>query len=901
MVYARVVLRITNQNNASGTKQYFHAGHDFDYLAETVGEWEGVGSELLGLKGKVDQARFDLLCDNTNPETGEQLTSKNLHNRRVGFDFTWSAPKSISVVHALSGDDRLLQAFRDSVKETMAEMEKEVEVRVRKGGATGNRETGNWIYSEFIHLTSRPVNGEPCPQMHLHCFVQNASREEEDGRLVWKAIELGRLRESSYYWEQVQRARLALKVQELGYSVRRTKDAFEISGVPLSVLDKFSLRTKLIERVAKALGVTSPESKAKLGGTTRERKGQMPYRELVDKWQGRLSADEADALKSLPKAGSTTLDNARHARFAVDHTFERVSVADERRILALALRHGCGEVTPEGIRSEADKLLLKKSENGRTWATTSQVLEEERRMIAFAVAGKGTCRTLDVDATNRRGGYKALDPRLFQPSSPQPSNPAILSDEQQAVIDHLLTSQDRVMLVRGAAGTGKTTLATEAVRRINAVGKHVEMLAPTTAAVGVLKKDGFDANTVAALLNRKDLQERAKDSVLWVDEAGLVGTKTMASLFQLADQLNARVILMGDKRQLASVERGSPLRVLEDIAKLPVAEVTEIRRQSGKYKEAVKLLSKGKAAEGLDALDAMKAVKKLKGYEDVAREYVDALKQGSALIVCPTHAEGEKVTEAVRNRLKQEGRLGREERVFTRLVARQLTEAERTETCSYVPGDVAAFHRRQGAFQAGQRVVVESGNGAVLAASGRGLSLFGVQPIALGYGDQIRITANGKTLDGKHRLGNGSQYVVSGFDREGNIRLNNGWTISKGFGHLTHGYVNTAFAAQGRTVDRVMVVAGQSSFPAMTKEAFYVAVSRGRRSATVWTDDRRELREMIERSQGKMSATELIKPKPQPSWWKRMRQYMQRAQAAAKSRVREIGETINQRGLGYAR
>ena len=126
---------------------------------------------LLGLHGKVDKAAFDSLCDNLHPKTGEPITRITGEGRRVGYDFTWSAPKSVSVLHAMTGDDAILQAFRTTVRETMNEMEAEMQTRVRKDKQDTDRTTGNWVWSEFVHLTSRPVANVPCPQIHIHCYM----------------------------------------------------------------------------------------------------------------------------------------------------------------------------------------------------------------------------------------------------------------------------------------------------------------------------------------------------------------------------------------------------------------------------------------------------------------------------------------------------------------------------------------------------------------------------------------------------------------------------------------------------------------------------------------------------------------------------------------------------------
>ena len=138
-------------------------------------------------------------------------------------------------------------------------------------------------------------------------------------------------------------------------------------------------------------------------------------------------------------------------------------------------------------------------------------------------------------------------------------------------------------------------------------------------------------------------------------------------------------------------------------------------------------------------------------------------------------------------------------------------------------------------------------------------SVYARTELALASGDRIRITTNGKTKDGKHKLNNGSQYTVKGFTKEGDIELTNKWVIAKGFDHLTHGYVTTSHASQGKTVDRVLIAMGHESRPAMSAEQFYVSVSRGRDAATIYTDlNAATLREAIQRSDPRKSATELV-------------------------------------------
>ncbi len=675
------MLNITPQSNAEGAKSYFAKS---DYYAsadeqEIIGNWGGKGAEMLKLRGKVDKAAFDMLCDNRHPTSGKQLTKVTRDGRRVGFDFTWSAPKSVSVVHAITGDQAIMEVFRESIADTMQEMEEDMQARVRKGKQDYDRTTGNMCHAEFVHLVSRPTNGVPCPQLHAHIFTFNMTFDPIEEQ--WKAGQFGKIKGDAYYWQAVQQARFADGLQKLGYSIRKTKDAFEIEGVPSSALKKFSLRANLIDQVAEKLGITNPKSKAKLAATTREAKdSSVPYRDLVEIWNRQLDSDESDAIHAIsPNKPQqwTKHDDAAHAAFAINHAFERASVVDERRLLTLALRHGIGEVTPEGIREAMDgHRLLKRDDVGKTWVTTRGILAEEKRMIEFAVQGKGSCKPVAA-----KGELRFKEERL--------------NEGQLRAVEHVLTSRDRVMLIRGAAGTGKSTLTREAVAQLEARGRSVAMLAPSAeASRGVLRAEGFkEADTLARFLLDEKMQAGVTDGFIWLDEAGLVGTQSLVKLFDVAERLNARVVLSGDKRQMASVERGSALHVLESIAHLPAAEVTEIQRQKPRdYREIVALLAQGNVEEGFNRLDALGCVQELPevdSYQPIAKDYIDAIRGGkSVLIVSPTHAEGQLITSTVRSQLKQEQLLGAEERDFMRLVPKQWTAAEKGNLTQYTGDEV---------------------------------------------------------------------------------------------------------------------------------------------------------------------------------------------------------------------
>src|SRR3984893_17266262 len=162
------MIRITQQDNAGAAKRYYSTADYYSEGQELVGSWGGKGASRLGLEGTVDKFSFERLCDNLDPRTGEPLTVRTRTERRVGYDFTFSVPKSVSLLYTMSGDQDIMNAFRGAVDETMREIETEMKTRVRRELQNADRTTGNMVWAEFIHTTSRPVDGLPDPHLHAH-------------------------------------------------------------------------------------------------------------------------------------------------------------------------------------------------------------------------------------------------------------------------------------------------------------------------------------------------------------------------------------------------------------------------------------------------------------------------------------------------------------------------------------------------------------------------------------------------------------------------------------------------------------------------------------------------------------------------------------------------------------
>jgi ATP-dependent exoDNAse (exonuclease V) alpha subunit len=492
--------------------------------------------------------------------------------------------------------------------------------------------------------------------------------------------------------------------------------------------------------------------------------------------------------------------------------------------------------------------LISSDITGRKMATTNEMLGLESRLIEFARSGRGRFRPMG-------------DPN-------RPCSRDWFNDGQKAAVRHVLSSRDRVMIIRGVAGTGKTTLEQEIGEALAEAGKPVVALAQSVkASREVLREEaGFaDADTVARFLKDEKMQHSAKGGVILVDEASQLGSRDMLKVFGVADAVGARVILVGDRRQHRSVTAGEPLKLLEELAGLPVAEVTEILRQQGDYKKAAVDLSEGRTGEAFEELDKLGWIKEVadaERYEQLSAAYLAAVaetkrggEQKSALVVSPTHAEADRITDAIRTRLKAQGKITKE-RIVDVWVPTHLTDPEKADPTQYDAGNLLQFFQNAKGFTKGSRLIVGDGVVPPTDLASR-FEVYRPAKLALAAGDRVRVTAGGKTKDGKHRLSNGSLLTVQGFTKRGDIIVDRGWVIDRDFGHLAHGFVVTSYSSQGATVDRLFVGMSSQSFPATNQRTAYVALTRGKEQALVFTDDRTELLKAMSRPDDPMSATQL--------------------------------------------
>lgn len=828
------MLLATQSQSVTGTQKYFETvltQGDYYLGQEVSGHWWGEGAEILGLVqgSAVTKEQFTELLKGYHPTTREKLTQRIRKDRRPGTDLTFSVPKSVSLAWAINGDERILEALRLSVQETMArDIEPLMQRRVRKGKFANSKEradTGKLIYADFLHKTSRPVDGVPDPHLHVHAFVMNWT-EHEGKHYAGEMEEIVRQRPSL---QAKFHARLARNLEALGYRVEqvqflqsgRMKQGWELEGIGRATIEKFSRRTEQIEKHAEEQGITKADVKGKLGKLTREQKDKGKTTDkLRSEWLSRLTREERAAIAKLKRQsrgeqqteGSRTpsrpVDHelgrelktkAKQAvrreegtaspqpsqesqaerdkalasvRFALDHHLYRQSTVERHQLTATALEHGI-TLRPETIDRAIDRMGLierqvRSSGGMKTLVTTRSVLKAEQELIRFARDGRGTRKALRTEEYQFKRDW--------------------LSEQQQAAVRCVLHSRDTVMAIVGGAGTGKTSLMKEARDGVQRAGKKVFTFAPSTGATEVLRGEGFtNASTVEHLIRNSKKHKEVKNQVIWIDEAGLVDVRSMNAVFKIAKEQNVRVVLSGDPKQHASPRRGEAMRLLEQEAGLDVARTQQIQRQRGKYRRAVEFVSKGmdvvdpRAGKtgllmGFEMLESMGKIKEISSgdrHVQLAESYLGTRGKGkSALVVAPTHAEAQAVTAEIRSQLQAKDQLSKEEQSFIQYRPLNLSEAEKGEARSYAmqQGLVVQFHQNtKGGINRGDRFRVTGARGGrVYLQSITGSTS---KCLPLDQPDRFEVYAESQVQIAK---GDKLRFCLGGTTRDGKGRISNG-------------------------------------------------------------------------------------------------------------------------------
>jgi conjugative relaxase-like TrwC/TraI family protein len=882
------VITAKTQYSLNNARSYF-ADHLAvgDYYQEgqkVAGEWFGVGAQSLGLNGKIREADFLALCENQNPQSGDSLTQRTnsvreqdgatAANRRIFYDFTFSPPKSVSVVALVADDQRIIEAHHRAMQTALNEFETFAATRIRKDKTDGSRFTRNVIVGLFTHDTSRALD----PHLHTHCIVFNATFDATEQ--CWKALQNYEMLRARKYVEAVYYHELIRELRNFGYGIKsQLRGDFQIEGVTDSLCRRFSKRHEQINEALDALlhekpelaGANLKDLREHLATAERSRKMRdQNTNELRHWWEAQLTADELAGLRKMSKGrppklviSDVTVVVQEAVAWAEEHLFDRRSVVLEHEIWQEAIQHARSEnISVDDLKQVTIKRDYIRQPEEPGLVTRREVLAREWELVQAATNGVST----------------------FLPFVNQlPDFSGTLSDEQRTALTRLLTSRDFITLFRGGAGTGKSFVLRQLADDLMANGHPVTVLAPQRQQVVDLARDGLPyPTTMADFLNRQTMPERG---VVMVDEAGQIGARQMRELIRLASARKGRIIFSGDTRHHGPVEAPDALLALERYANLRPAELETIRRQDPsygrnsseklhirQYRRAVKDAAAGRLTESFDRLDQIGAVQACRldeQQERLADEYLRLAEAGQSLVVvAQTWAEVHRVNERVRRALKKKGLVAADDHAVEVLEKVDLTTAQKRDERFFSPEQMVVLNQPLRGFAPGtcgklsgivKRGMLIEVAGRALLIPRRNLDRINIckpMTIALAQGDRLQIKANRRMASG-NAVTNGELVTVKQVRADGRIDLADGRTLDTSFREFLPGYAVTSYGSQGKTVDCVLF--SDSAVRAATdRRQWYVTISRGRRGIRIFTPDKEQLRENVIRSGDQPLALDLV-------------------------------------------
>ena len=785
---------------ASGAEDYY-LGH-----GESPGQWCGRSAGRLGLEGEVDAEALHRLLDHEHPATGERLTRGHSVPTVVGYDATFCAPKSVSLLYGL-GDPETSNEVRNAHDTATAKA-----LGVFEGVAQGRRGAGGhqlvggdgFVAAAFRHRTSRAMD----PHLHTHVVVANVVYAAEDDR--WSALDgrpvyqwcltVGHLYGAQLRYELTRRLGVGWQPVENGLA--------DIEGIAPPVLDAFSTRRADIEADLDASGRTGAKAAQDAVYFTRPKKETgVDTADLFAGWREQADAlgFDAPALAAtlhragpidVPCPGSPDADELYWRLAAPDGLTEKASTFGRREVIEaicellpaggqiedilkltdgfLESAHVIGLGTREDIALTRRNGSLVPSGRDEDRYSTPEMILVEQRLLAGAARRRH-------DHAGVASGQAITGALAMRPT---------ISDEQRAMIDRVCTSGAGVDLVGGVAGSGKTYALAAANDAWTASGFTVSGVCLAAKAARRLEQGSAIASTTLdSFLLRIERTPLGPTDVVVVDEAAMVGTRKLEQLLNHAEATGAKMVLTGDPFQLPEIDAGGAFVGLA--RRLGTVELTENRRQHEPWeRDALGELRNGDTDVAVDSFLGHGRIHTADTIEELCREMVeqwwDARQRGERALMCaPTLRQVDQLNRLARSRLATEGQL----------------DADRL-------------------YSGGRHYAV---------------------------GDRVLALRNDR------RLGvlNGTEAVITGFDfdrrtlpaagEDGPLSIPFDYVET----HLTHAYATTIHKAQGATVDRTLVLADDTA----RRETLYTALSRGTMSNDVymtvadWRDEYRHANE----------------------------------------------------------
>jgi conjugative relaxase-like TrwC/TraI family protein len=901
------MVSISPHKNASNGSSYFDKDSYYAHEDDTS-QWYGKAAEDLGLDGAVNKDDFENVLNGISPQ-GEAL-SRNAagEDRRAYIDMTFSAPKSVSLLSYI--DPRIEEAHNRAVERTVKEIESNyAHTRLVENGELNTKSTDNLCMARFNHYESRELD----PQLHSHVVVMNLTKGDDE---KWRSIETGEMFKNQLYIGQYYRNEMAKELKHLGYEIDvtdRNKGLYEVKGIGKEICDEFSTRRKQIEESKKKYedhNVSEAKKSEYACLDSRRPKTDAKIEEIRADVQERLEkyGQSLESLKEQSleqgKHKSEELERGQCLSFALEEVTDKQSGFRREEVLSHAMKAGLGSYSAEELKADFQnhssvqelgskaRFAGKTKSSDTTYYTTEEIRKTEAGIINWAEEGRGKCN-IAVSEEKVKEHTESLEEGKK------------LTKGQQEAVQMICTTNDRLSLVQGDAGSGKS-YACDHVRQImEKEGKTVRGFAPTGKASEELSKAGIECKTVDSFLESSRMGKTGvgKGEVWLVDEAGMMGSRKLDSFLKEAEKHDSKVVLIGDTKQFQSVEQGKIFSDLQKHAGVSKVEMTEVKRQETEHaKEVVQAIKDRDFEKAFSTLEDQGAFKEVESREDRNRQIVDEYmtdreNKVNSAVLTSTNADRNDINKQIRERLEKEGKVDAGRRYGTFQKA-NLNAVSRNFAGSYKEGQKVVFKSDAGDIKRGTQATIVSTDGAKNSLTLRyfdkesksykdtsldcrkdsaKIQVYDVEGKKFGAGDKIMFQKNDKLVGVK----NGQTGTIKSIDDQGNAKIRigedkivarDGKAVDesryvecnlnnkgdKAYTYLDHAYCITSHKSQGSTYDKC--IAAYEVYGHRTNfNEFYVAATRQKQDVTIYTNDKVKFKDQVQQEQQKVSTLDDFK------------------------------------------
>ncbi|MHB8200697.1 MAG: MobF family relaxase [Acidithiobacillus sp.] len=680
--------------------------------------WFGTGAANHDLTGSFKGDNYEKFDKLLNGELeGKKVTAPTTgKKRRTGEDFTSSVPKSFSIAAINYGDERIIDALKQSVENVgIPELEKLVSLRQKINGTT-TYSKADVFGAMAIHERSRPTyDAEGLlhvdPQLHIHIIIANLL-EKANGDLQAAHYKKFTKDEIRTIDEKII-ADFVNRVRALGYDLEKRNGVWEIKAISKEVCDFYSQRSeKDIKDGLTKMGLTretaSAELKQAITSNTRNSKveltkdGIAELNEILAKVKGHHDGlkDYVDQVKGNGRVSQNIeMTNERRNEITKEidsglrSLSERNSLFKEDELFKYVNEHNNIGITAAEIKEllkDSKAITTTKVDDGKevAYLTTKLALARDEAIALNIEIGKGAMM-YDTRKISSEDVEKAI-------SNYESRKGFSLSADQVNAIKIAALSEDRFVIWQGVPGSGKT-VAAEIIKDIyEAKDIQVSGLAPRVTAV-----NGFNEIGISSITSQKWAHsvKSFENRVVLIDEAGLLSAKEIKLITDAATKDNVKAIFIGDQNQMQSVEAGNAFVLMQDHG-VEKAELTTVMRQKDeRIKDIVKDLTHidengnhDRVVEGLEKLRQFSIeTGKAENYDEkitaiasaAAEKYVEIKDSKNAIIITDTNNMRDNVNIQVRAALQEKGELGTEENSYKTLKSLNHTDEESKRLNTY--------------------------------------------------------------------------------------------------------------------------------------------------------------------------------------------------------------------------